>query len=104
MSVARGTTPTFTLSFDEEGLDLTTARNVYATFEQYGSVRITKTGEDLVIGEKTVEVYMTQAETLRFMVGPVDVQVNWTAAGGKRAASDIKTIELTKQLLDEVIE
>lgn len=103
MGIARGTTPTFTLSFDDEGLDLTRARNVYATFEQ-GGTQITKTGEDLVIGAKTVEVYMTQEETLSFKAGSVDVQVNWTSAGGKRASSDIKAIRLTKQLLDEVIE
>lgn len=33
MSIARATTPTFTLTFTEEELDLTQAANVYVTFE-----------------------------------------------------------------------
>lgn len=39
MSIPRGTTPTFALTFEDEELDLTQAENVYVTFSY-----ITKTG------------------------------------------------------------
>lgn len=52
MSVPRGTTPTFYLTFSEEELDLTTASNVYATFKQ-NEKRITKSGADLVIADNS---------------------------------------------------
>lgn len=103
MGVARATTPTFTLTFSEEELNLTTASNVYVTFEQDG-VSITKTGADLTIGEKQIDVYLDQAETLNFKVGVVDVQANWTMAGGRRASSEVAQIQMTKQLLRQVVE
>lgn len=102
MSVPRGTTPTFHLTFSEEELDLTTASNVYVTFKQ-NEKRITKSGEDLVIAEKQVDVYLNQKETLSFTQGDVKVQVNWTLANGRRAASEVKTTELSEQLLEKVI-
>lgn len=101
MGIARATTPTFTLTFTEEALDLTQATNVYVTFEQ-DEVNFTKT--DLDVAEKQVDVYLSQEETLRFKVGVVNIQVNWTMANGRRACSDVKQVEITKQLLRQVIE
>lgn len=101
MGIARATTPTFTLTFTEEELDLTQATNVYVTFEQ-GEVNFTKTALD--VAEKQVDVYLSQEETLRFKVGVVNIQVNWTMANGRRACSDVKQVEITKQLLRQVIE
>ena len=103
MGIARATTPTFTLKFTEEELDLTTANNVYATFEQ-DDVNFTKTGTDLVIAEKQVDVYLSQEETLKFKVGVVDIQLNWTMSNGRRASSDVKQVAITKQLLRQVVE
>lgn len=102
MGVARATTPTFTLTFTEEGLDLTTASNVYVTFEQK-DVNFTKQGADLAIEEKTIDVFLSQEETLQFQIGMVDVQVNWTMANGRRASSDVKQVEISKQLLRQVV-
>lgn len=102
MGVARATTPTFTLTFTEEGLDLTTASNVYVTFEQK-DVNFTKQGADLDIEEKTIDVFLSQEETLQFQIGMVDVQVNWTMANGRRASSDVKQVEISKQLLRQVV-
>ena len=48
MGVPQYTTPTFTLNFTEQSLDLTQARNVYVTFKSEGTL-ITKTGEDLTV-------------------------------------------------------
>lgn len=103
MGIARATTPTFTLKFTEEELDLTTANNVYATFEQ-DAINFTKTGTDLVIAEKQVDVYLSQEETLKFKVGVVDIQLNWTMNNGRRASSDVKQVAITKQLLRQVVE
>lgn len=101
MGIARATTPTFTLTFTEEALDLTQATNVYVTFEQ-DEVNFTKT--DLDVAEKQVDVYLSQEDTLRFKVGVVNIQVNWTMANGRRACSYVKQVEITKQLLRQVIE
>lgn len=115
MSIPRGTTPTFELSL--EGVDLTAANNVYVTFVQdnpagYNKSTVTKTGEDIEVRKETqqtdtvsyVSVYMTQSEMLGFGVGRVSIQVNWTYADGSRAASEIASIDLTANLLPEVIE
>ena len=103
MSVARATTPTFTFTFTEQTLDLTTAAHVYVTFEQ-GTKAITKTGEDLTIQAKSIAVSLTQKETLQFSEGNIEVQANWTDASGNRACSEVVSIELTKQLLKKVVE
>lgn len=103
MSVARGTTPTYRLKFTEESLDLTEANNVYVTFRK-GTRILTKTGNDIDVAPKQIDIYLNQKETLSFSTGEVKVQVNWTAGGGKRAASKVRTIDLSEQLLEKVIE
>lgn len=102
MSVPRYTTPTFTLEFSEEGLDLTQASGVYVTFEQ-ASQTMTKTGSDLEVQEKSIVIFMSQQETARFCVGDIEIQANWTTADGRRAASEVVNYKISKQLLPEVI-
>ena len=102
MSVPRYTTPTFTLEFSEEGLDLTQASGVYVTFKQ-ASQTMTKTGSDLEVQEKSIGVFMSQAETAKFCVGGIEIQANWTMADGRRAASEVVDYEISEQLLPEVI-
>ena len=102
MGAARGTTPTFVLTFTEQTLDLTQAVNVYVTFQSAGQT-LTKTGEDLTVEAKQISVFLSQEETLA-MGDTVKVQANWTKNGGIRAASDIVTYSLSDQLLREVIE
>ena len=99
--IPRGTTPTFTFTFTEEELDLTSAAHVYVTFSQ-GSRVLTKTGDALDIEQKSISVYLSQRETLMFN-GKVEAQVNWTIAGD-RIASNIVTIDMTKQLLNKVVD
>jgi len=103
MSVARGTTPTYRLKFSEESLDLTEANNVYVTFRK-GAKILTKTGSDIEVAPKQIDIYLNQKETLMFSMGEVKVQVNWTLGGGRRAASVVKNIDLSEQLLEKVIE
>ena len=103
MSVPQYTTPTFTLTFSEENLDLTTATNVYVTFRSQKGT-ITKTGEDLTIAEKEIGVHLSQAETGMFSPGYVQIQANWTMMDGERAASDIVSTDISAQLLQRVVE
>ena len=102
MSVARGTTPTYILTFGEQSLDLTVAHSVYVTFRK-GAKILTKTGDDITVSARRIEVYLNQKETLAFTQGDVKVQVNWTMENGRRGASEVKTIELSEQLLEKVI-
>lgn len=103
MGVPRGTTPTFTLELEAETLDLTAAESVYVSFSSRG-VYLEKTGEELVVRAKEVDVYLSQEETLEFMDSQVEIQVNWTYPLGRRSASEIATYKFTKQLLDRVVE
>lgn len=98
----RGTTPTFTLTVDDESLDLTGALNVYATFKQ-GSTIIEKTGEDLVVTAQQVQVYLSQEETLRFLTGTLQIQLNWTYVDGRRACTDIAEINVGANLSSKVL-
>ena len=102
MAIPRGTTPTITLTFSDQTLDLTTATEVYVTLEQNGEI-ITKTGEDLTVSAQQIELALTQKETLGFAEGNLNIQVNWTTAADQRACSNVKTIQMSKQLLEEVI-
>ena len=103
MGVPQYTTPTFTLTFTQDGLDLTQARNVYVTFRS-GDTLMTKTGEDLTVDEKSIGVYLSQEETAKFRVGYVEIQANWTTAPDNRAASNVVRYPISEQLLMAVIE
>ena len=102
MSVPQFTTPTFTLTFTEQGLDLTTAENVYVTFKSKMNV-ITKTGDSLTVAARSIIVHLTQMETGKFCPGDIEIQANWTTASGDRAASKIVAYHIDRQLLTEVI-
>ena len=103
MGVPQYTTPTFTLTFTEQALDLTQAQNVYVTFRS-GETLMTKSGADLTIAEKSIGVYLSQEETAKFKVGYVEIQANWTTATGGRAASEVTKYNITEQLLKRVVE
>lgn len=96
------TTPTFQLNFSEQGLDLTQMVGVFVTFRA-GAYIITKTGNDLNVGEKTITVELSQEETANFQTGNVEIQANWISANGKRVASEIVSYDLYGQLLTKVI-
>lgn len=99
--VAKGTTPTFTLTFSDENLDLTQAVHVIATFR--GAKTVEKSKTDLEISEKSVSVYLTQQETLALSQGDVLIQLNWTYQDGKRSASDIVKYSFSDNLLERII-
>lgn len=103
MSVPRFTTPTFTLIFSEPDLDFTQAKNVYVTFRSK-AYSITKSGNDLDIEQKQIDVYLTQRETSKFDVGDLEIQANWLTPDNKRASSEVMTCRISDQLLQRVIE
>lgn len=101
MSIPRGTTPTFTLTFGE-GIDLTQAQKVFVTFESGGHT-VTKSGNDLTIEARKISVYLTQKETFMFTNATVEIQANWLI-NNKRVATEIAVYDIAKQLLKRVIE
>ena len=103
MSVPQYTTPTFSLTFTQQGLDLTQAHNVYVTFRS-GCNLITKSGEDLTVAEKFIGVYLGQQDTAKFLPGEIKIQANWTTSNGDRAASEVVSYPITEQLLKRVVE
>lgn len=103
MAVPRGTTPTVICEFSEGTVDLTEAKNVYVTFST--NLRtITKQGDSLDITPTSVSVYLTQADTLGFQLDEVEVEVNWTYPGGRRAKSTIEKLEVDRTLLMKEVE
>ena len=103
----RGTTPTFTLTIDDENLDLSQAENVYVTIKQ-ANTTITKTGEYLNIDENVVECWLTESESFRLKENiEASIQINWTYVelngGKKRAATQAHKIMIDRQLLNSEI-
>lgn len=99
--MVQATTPTFVLTLPDT-VDLTEPIHFYFTLRQ-GNVRIEKADSDLVIDGQTISVYLSQAETLTLTTGIVKLQLNWTYTNGSRAASEIVSVNVTENLLKEVI-
>ena len=100
----RYTTPTITLIV--EGVELG-SEDIYVTLKQ-GAVELTKSGADLTVSadeDTTITFGLSQEESAEFKENlSVAVQVNWITASGVRAATQIQSISVFKNLLDEVIE
>lgn len=106
MSVAKYTTPTFVLTFNSQKfpeLDLTQANNVYVTIKS-GVYVLTKTGVDLDVNKNDISVFLSQEETSNLQVGTMEIQANWTLGNGERAASEKCSLEITDNLLKQVVE
>lgn len=110
--MVRGTTPTYILKLKnkcdhDDPIDLSIAEDVYVTFsnKQY-QILLTKSGEDLSVVDNSIEVFLTQEETLSIPKGEFYIQVNWTYNDNgvrKRACSVIKEIPSRRNLINEVI-
>jgi len=103
------TTPTIVLTV--EGVDLT-GDDVYVSLEQ-GCHEMVKTGNDLIITTDThgqitdtiITFTMSQEESASWNFGKsVSVQVNYITPDGVRDATEIKTVSVMRNLLDEVIQ
>ena len=101
-----GTTPTFTLTvLNNDELDFNEVQNIYFTIRQ-SNIKVTKTTSDItILAKNKVQITFTQAETIQFKYNtPVEIQLNWTYQDGVRAATFIKTIDMFKNLIGEVIQ
>lgn len=99
----RGATPTFKLTINDESIDLTDATSVYVTFRQPTGISLTKSGTDLEVAAKEVDVYLSQEETLKFREGELDIQLNWVYSDGKRACSKIVRRYVGENLIGSVL-
>lgn len=97
----RGTTPLhiYTLPF---GIDnVLSLRIIYA---QRGQVIVTKTLEDCTVEGSTVNVKLTQEDTLAFAVdAPVEIQLRVLMGTGDALASQVIRVKAGVCLEDEVI-
>ena len=108
MAIKRGSTPIYT--FEVEGKSFKRCK-VFVTFEQNGTL-VTKTNDDIEITNltdengnerSTINVPLTQEDTLGFDTGSVQVQVRWIDHLKQAGATDMQTINLESVLLEEVI-
>lgn len=97
-----GTTPTFTLTFED--IDLTLAENVLVTFTDTAkNVLFEVGGADLNVTATTIEFTLTQAQTLA-LPKSVLLQANWTYADGVQRACSVEVqINFARNLHDEVM-
>lgn len=97
----RATTPTYILTLpDTAEVDLTEMTEVHFALVQC-RMKIDKIVEPT--DSKTVEVTLSQEETLRLADGSAEIQLNWIDASGNRGATYVSTIRVDKQLLNEVL-
>ena len=95
----RGTTPTHTFTLPEE-IPLSTFTVIFITYSQMGKVRVEKSINDIFIDGHTASVTLTQADTLSFRSGSVEIQMRAKTALGEAYASDIVTVPAEKILKD----
>ena len=98
----RATTPTFKFKLPK-GIDMEEADEIYVSFEKPdGTSILTKDTDDVEVEDNVVYVYLTQAETLTFPLGSVNVMINWLK-GDDRMASDSAEIKVKRNFIEEVL-
>lgn len=102
-----GTTPTYTLTFEDENLDFGDANEIIVTIADTNDMPILELfGEELEVEEKKISFSLTQEQTLAMPRGNLPVQVNWTYMSGqqvKRACSNIVNVNFRKNLHRKVM-
>jgi hypothetical protein len=105
MNAPIGTTPTFSLTFDESAINFLDAHNVYVSMVSPDYEIVKRNGDEGVVVEAhQIDIFLTQEETLAFGTGATAIQVNWTYVDGTRAASNIVRYRFGQNLLDKVVE
>ena len=97
----RGTTPKleFTLPFEVDQIS-----EAYITFVQRDKVILEKSISECVVGEKTLQLQLTQEETLKLTAGCVtEIQIRVLMNSGDALASNIIRITTERILKDGVI-
>ena len=97
----RGTTPTITITTN---MDLTDAEVVYVTFKQSAYQVVEKAKADLIITSSSIELELTQAETLKFKDNEqVEFQIRGRFADGTAVKSNVMKTTVTRLLKEGVI-
>ena len=81
----RGSTPTNVFNVN---VDLRDAK-IYITYKQNNKIIVEKSGSDIQVERNKLTTRLTQAETLRFSVGPVRIQIRYVRPNGSSDASNI---------------
>ena len=108
MAIIRGTTPTLTFHVKNEQLDLDTISEIWITFRTKAGVTIREknyTKEDVTIDaqEHTIELFLSQEETLDFTDTNMVVQMRVRFEDDLAYASSIIPIEIGHILKEGVI-
>lgn len=104
--MVRYTTPE--LNLEVIGHNLTSGANVKVTIKQkigadHAVATISNPTLTATESGTLVTVKPTQAQTGEFVRGWAYVQVNWITSNGTRLATELGTIEIVENLIDEVI-
>lgn len=99
--MVQATTPTFVLTLPET-VDLSIVDKMLFSLVQ-NQTKLTKKINPSDFEGQTVSVFLTQTDTLPFVKGTADLQLNWTYADGKRACSNIVKVNITNNLYPGVI-
>lgn len=89
------------ITFTVEGVDMTQVTQPHVTFRQ-GDTVVDATDLN-ILDAGNFALSLTQAETSRFRVGAVKIQLNFFNSNGKRCASDIATVDAELNILKRVI-
>ena len=101
ISIIRGTTPTIKYTFRiVNPSDIVTA---VLTIKSRGTIAITKTLEDAIVGETDLSWTLTQEETLSLTAGQARMMLNWVTSGGTRGASAETAINVEQNQVKEVL-
>lgn len=106
MSLYRGTTPTYTITFPND-IDMTLATNIVVSLGNSSkNTLIEKKGNDLAVDVHTVSFDLSQEESLRFRQKFFIGQVNWLYSDGlktRRACSNFFKVPVEDNMKDEVM-
>lgn len=99
--MTRGTTPTYTISFEEE-IDFSSVTTWAVTLYQFGH---TLTIEDPIVDltENTLTITLTQEQTLLFQKGQASLQVRGVFGDGVAFASNIGCVPINPVLDERVL-
>ena len=99
----RGTMPTFTITIN--GIELSEMHAIHVTFKSDSTILDLTESDNMEINENTISIWLTQEQSLSLKeTAQTSLQVNGLTVDNKRWASNIATIVVKRQLLDEVIE
>ena len=104
--MTRGTTPTHVFTVDPQILSGGVSA-VFITYAQNGRVMLEKGTEDIVVGENTLTVKLTQEDTLKLFApytdNDVEIQIRLKTSSGDALASEIIMAKVSDVLKEGAI-